>query len=265
MTNRPAPKHRASPRGALCCFGALLWLLPGSLLGCGSAQHNSTYAVAWVYDGDTLRLEDGRRIRLIGIDTPELGRDGKPAEPYAQQALQRLRRLVEEGGERVRLRLGPDRRDHYGRYLAHVYLPDQGDVAEQLLQEGLGRATIMPPNIRHLECLLEAERRARDAGRGLWHRAQVADARTLAKSAQGFRLVRGLIQRVGDSRCCLWRNLEGGLALRIDRKDLNYFPGLQERELLGRELEVRGWIYLRNGEQRMQVRHGAAIRWLGKG
>ena len=177
--------------------------------------------------------------------------------------MQRLRRLVEEGGERVRLRLGPDRRDHYGRYLAHVYLPDQGDVAEQLLQEGLGRATIMPPNIRHLECLLEAERRARDAGRGLWHRAQVADARTLAKSAQGFRLVRGLIQRVGDSRCCLWLNLEGGLALRIDRKDLNYFPGLQERELLGRE--ARSGAGFISATASSGCRYATGLRYAGWG
>ena len=242
-----------------------MWLLSDNLLGCGSALDTPSYEVAWVYDGDTLRLEDGRKIRLIGIDTPELGRDGKPGEPHARQALQRLRRLVEDGGGRVRLRLGPDQRDHYGRYLAHLYLPDQRDAAEQLLQEGLGRATIMPPNIHHLNCLLEAERRARDAGRGLWRQAQVADARALPKSAHGFRLVRGHIQRVGDSRRSLWLNLEGGLALRIDRQDLTNFPGLQERELVGRELEVRGWIYLRNGEQRMQVRHGAAIRWLGNG
>ena len=255
----------ASLRGALCRFGVLLWLLPGSLLGCGSGPHSPAYTVAWVYDGDTLRLEDGRKIRLIGIDTPELGRDGKPGQPYARKARKRLRQLLKDGGERVRLSFGPSQRDRHARYLAHVYLRDDRDAAELLLREGLGHATVFPPNIRHLDCLLEAEGQARAAGRGLWRQTQVPDVRELPSAAEGFRLVRGRIQRVGNSRRSLWLNLEGGLALRIDRQDLDYFPKLQEQTLVGRELEVRGWIYRRNGEQRMQVRHGVAIRWLTNG
>lgn len=246
-------------------MGVLLCLLPGTSQACGSAPQFPTYPVAWVYDGDTLRLDDDRKIRLIGVDTPELGRDGEPGEPYARRALQRLRQLIEHGGQGVRLRLGTMQKDRYGRYLAHVYLPDGRDTAELLLREGLAHATVFPPNILHLECLLEAEAQAREARRGLWRQARVPDARELPETTAGFHLVRGRIERVGSSERALWLNLEGGLGLRIDRKDLTYFPGLLGQPLAGRELEVRGWIYRHGGAPRMQVRHGAAIRWLSSG
>lgn len=240
-------------------------LLPGSLLACGSAPQSPPYTVAWIYDGDTLRLEDGRKIRLIGINTPELGRDGTPGEPYARRAFQRFRELVDHGGERVRLRFGDMRKDRYGRYLAHVYLPDDRDAAELLLREGLGHATVFPPNIHHLDCLLEAEDQARSARRGLWRQTRVPEVRALPRTAEGFRLVRGRVARVGSAKRSFWIELEGDLALRIDRRDLDYFPGLQDQALVGRELEVRGWVYRRDGALRMQVRHGAAIRWLTNG
>ena len=57
--------------------------------------------VAKVVDGDTLRLVDGRSVRLIGINTPELGRDGRKAEPFAVAAQRRLRALVEASNGRV--------------------------------------------------------------------------------------------------------------------------------------------------------------------
>lgn len=262
MTGSLAPRLRAPLWGALSCFGALL-SLSGSLFACGSAPDSHSYPVAWVYDGDTLRLDDGRKIRLIGIDTPELGRDGRAEQPYASRAHQRLQQLLDETGGRVRLRLGPQPRDTYGRHLAHLYLSDQRDPAEQLLREGLGRATIMPPNIDQLECFLEAERQARETRKGIWSQVQVLEARTLPKATRGFQVVRGRIERVGEGRSSLWLELGGGLALRIDRRDLEHFPAFESRELVGRELEARGWIYSRKGGLRMQLRHPAAIRWLG--
>jgi endonuclease YncB( thermonuclease family) len=266
MHGVPVGLRVTSLAGAVSMVAApLLSILSAAVLACGSAAGSPSYPVAWIYDGDTLRLEDGRKVRLIGIDTPELGRDGEADEPYARRARRRLQQLLADGGEQVRMRLGPQQRDRYGRYLAHVYLADGRNPAEQLLLEGLARATILPPNIGHLECLLQAERRARDAGKGLWGQAQVLDARALPESVRGFQVVRGRIERVGNSRRSLWLNLAGGIALRIDRRDLAYFPGLERGDLVGRELEARGWIYRRNGEPRMLVRHGAAIRWLEGG
>lgn len=218
--------------------------------------------VAWVYDGDTLRLGDRRKLRLIGIDTPELGRDGAPNHPGAAAARERVQRLLAGRERQLSLEVGRDAHDRYGRLLAHLYLPDGRNLSRLLLAEGLGLAVAVPPNLRHLECYFAAEAEARAARRGLWSGHPVVAATDLPASAEGFHLVRGRILRVGNSRRSLWLNLEGGLALRIDRADLANFPDLKPDVLEGRELEVRGWIYRRKGERRMQVRHAAALRWL---
>jgi endonuclease YncB( thermonuclease family) len=218
--------------------------------------------VGWVYDGDSLRLEDGCKLRLIGIDTPELGRDGAPDQPGAEVARARLQELLDAQGGRVLLRLGREARDRYGRRLVHLYRPDGRNLARLLLAEGLGFAIAVPPNLSHLGCHFDAEGQARSARRGLWRSDPAVDAADLPANAEGFHLVRGWIKRVGKSRRALWLNLHGGLALRVDRPDLQYFSALEADARLGRALEVRGWIYRRKGEQRMQLRHPASLRWL---
>ena len=132
-------------------------------------------AVAKVHDGDTLRLEDGRLVRLIGIDTPELGRDGKPDKPFAREAKTALQQLVESGGRRILLRPGIDPLDRYKRTLGHAYTPDGRSLSAALLRQGVGYQAMVAPNLTHLECYREAEREARKASRGLW-RNGVRDA-----------------------------------------------------------------------------------------
>ena len=61
--------------------------------GCSSGQFDETSKIRYIYDGDTLRLNDGRKIRLIGINTPELAHDGKPAEAFAFEAKNTLKSL----------------------------------------------------------------------------------------------------------------------------------------------------------------------------
>ena len=81
----------------------------------------SAYRVERVVDGDTLILADPdrTRVRLIGINTPELARDGKPAEPLAVEAKEWLANRVE--GKEVRLDFDIERFDQYDRTLAYIY------------------------------------------------------------------------------------------------------------------------------------------------
>ena len=80
--------------------------------------------VVRVVAGDTLVLDGGERVRLIGVDTPETVHPQKPVEYFGKEASAFTRQLVE--GERVRLEydLGTGRKDRYGRTLAYVYLED---------------------------------------------------------------------------------------------------------------------------------------------
>ena len=112
-----------------------------------------------IIDGDTLDASIKRetvRIRLLNIDTPEIGRDGNPSECFAEEAKQRLEELVPPG-TKVHLEYDQERLDKYGRTLAGVFRGDQF-VNEQLAREGLGRAMLVEPNSRFyqriLDCLL---------------------------------------------------------------------------------------------------------------
>jgi micrococcal nuclease len=141
--------------------------------------------VARVIDGDTVRLEDGRLVRYIGIDTPESrrrvgGKWVRDPEPFSRAATDANRRLVE--GRPVRLESDVEPRDKYGRILAYVYveLPEgtpggarEVMVNEELLREGVAQLLTIPPNVRYVERLRSAAAEAREQRRGLWGRDAV--------------------------------------------------------------------------------------------
>jgi len=213
--------------------------------------------VARVYDGDTLELSDGNRVRLAGINTPELGRDDRPEEPLATQAREQLRLLLSKAGRQVRLQPAVEGRDHYGRRLAHAYSPDGANLQERLLEEGLALVYIHPPNLGNLDCYLAAETRARNRAAGLWRHWPVAAS---AAHEPGFALLRGRVERVRRTRRSLWLELADGPSLRIAGTDLGRFDYPDPATLPGKEIEARGWLYLYRGQLNMRIRHPAALR-----
>jgi micrococcal nuclease len=129
--------------------------------------------VTRVVDGDTVkvRLARGRgtrTVRYIGVDTPETVKPGEPVQCFGKAASAFNERLVE--GRRVRLKIGRERRDRYGRLLAYVYVRGRGNpfVNAELLRRGYARTLAIPPNTDRAGRFAELERRARDDGRGLW-------------------------------------------------------------------------------------------------
>ncbi len=126
---------KASLVGAFFVF--VLFSLQAQAL-CSATGPLSRADVATVIDGDTLRLRDGRSVRLIGLNAPELGRKGRKAEPYAQAAKRRLQVLVDASDGRIGLRPGQQGRDHYGRVLAHAFDHRGANLEAALLVEGLG-------------------------------------------------------------------------------------------------------------------------------
>lgn len=117
-----------------------------------------------ITDGDTFRAGD-ERVRLIGIDTPEVSGD---VECFGREATAALDRLVPPGTD-VRLVADVGLIDRYGRTLAYVYRLDDGTFINLAMARG-GYAVplTVPPDVAHSEALAEAAADARDAGRGLW-------------------------------------------------------------------------------------------------
>lgn len=120
--------------------------------------------VEYVHDGDTLFLEDGRKVRLLGIDTPEIGEN---AECWGEEAAMLLRTLLPEGTA-VQVLADEDPLDQYGRSLLFVYAPDGTNVNLELVKRGSAEAVFYEPNDLFQSELRAAEREARDAGRGQW-------------------------------------------------------------------------------------------------
>jgi endonuclease YncB( thermonuclease family) len=210
-----------------------------------------------VVDGDTLRLADGRSVRLIGLNAPERARDGRPAEPFAEAARKRLQALVAANDGRVGLRQGEPARDHYGRTLAHAYDAAGRNLEAQLLAEGLAYLVAFAPDSGLVGCQQVAERQARSARLGLWRQTQVVAPETVKRG--GFALVRGRVVSVQRNRGGLWLELDGPLVLRVAPKLLRYFDVDALQRLDGRQVEVRGWVVDR--ARKGGVKPGQA-RWM---
>jgi micrococcal nuclease len=128
--------------------------------------------VTRVTDGDTLVVDGGTRIRLIGIDTPELASD----DCFSAEATDHMTSLVGPGTP-VRLVYDAGRLDRYDRTLAYVYrLSDGLFVNLALAADGFALQLTVPPNVRHAEDVRLAVADARNANRGLWSACQTASA-----------------------------------------------------------------------------------------
>lgn len=132
--------------------------------------------VVRVIDGDTIRVRldspaESRGVRYIGVDTPETVKPGEPVQCFGKAASDFNRRLV--AGRRVRLVLGRERRDRYGRLLAYVRLQSGPLVEDALLRGGYARTLTIPPNDDRARHFAALERKARGERRGLWRACPV--------------------------------------------------------------------------------------------
>lgn len=132
-----------------------------------------------VVDGDTLKLASGERVRLIGIDTPEMHESGKlyrdsrrsGQDAAAIKELGRRSYLFTKGlveGRTVRFEFDVEKRDTYNRLLAYVYLLDGTFVNAEIVKNGYASVMTYPPNVKHADEFLRLYRQARDNKLGLW-------------------------------------------------------------------------------------------------
>lgn len=143
-----------------------------ALVGAGAAAAvvvGSDTTVERVVDGDTVDVSTWsgtKRVRLLNIDTPELGHDGAPEECLAQEAKDRLEELL-PAGTTVTLEYDVDRQDRYGRELAGVFVGDDF-VNEQIVSEGFAHAVVFEPNRKFYDRILAAEAGPRADRKGVF-------------------------------------------------------------------------------------------------
>jgi endonuclease YncB( thermonuclease family) len=244
---------------------SLLWwqraLLVGALFVWIAAPASAeTVQVRRALDGDSLLLTDDRQVRLIGINAPEMGHDGKPEQPLARAARTLLANLA--GGQRVALEVEAEPRDRYGRVLAHVRLPDGRNVAEVLLRHGLVWLVAIPPNVRELARLKAAEDEARLAGRGVWNEPTfrpIAAENATARHA-GFVFLTGRVTAVRTGRHSYFLELAPVVVLTAKRAEWSRYFDYPPEQLGRRELVVRGWLTAHDRELRMRLQHPAMLK-----
>ncbi|MDD5506270.1 MAG: thermonuclease family protein [Candidatus Omnitrophica bacterium] len=182
--------RKTKPRKKTIIFSLALGLLaltgyffsgnPGQRLPLVSDNHDySNILVTRVVDGDTLMLENGQYLRLLGIDTPEIHesnklhrdaqRSGQGIEAIkrlGRQSYQFTRQMVE--GKRVRLEFDTERHDKYNRLLAYVFLDDGTFLNGRIVEEGYASITHYKLNVKYADLFLKLYQQARENKRGLW-------------------------------------------------------------------------------------------------
>jgi micrococcal nuclease len=165
--------HRARYKPNSFWLAIVLVLGIGLGLGAGcSLWHSanvSTYekaVVSRVIDGDTIELQNGSRVRYLGINTPETVHPTEPLQPFGPQASARNKELVE--GKTVYLQKGTRDTDVYGRLLRYVYSEDGTFVNAELVAEGYAEAYIFDTDDWYSQTLVQLEQYARMRKIGMW-------------------------------------------------------------------------------------------------
>ncbi|MEX2460912.1 MAG: thermonuclease family protein [Paenibacillaceae bacterium] len=142
-----------------------------SISASSSLKLDTPFIAAWVtdvVDGDTIHAvidNKNETIRLLLVDTPETKHPTKPIEPFGPEASQFTKDLLT--GKQVKLVPDISKRDRYGRLLMYVWVGDQM-VNELLLEKGLARVAVFPPDVKYVEAFRIVQKKAQQAELGIW-------------------------------------------------------------------------------------------------
>ncbi len=137
-----------------------------------AAAQESKYRITEVHDGDTVSIRVKayagiplkiERARLIGIDAPELKQ-----EPWGRKAHRHLKKLISQSDWVTTVEFDVEQRDKHGRLLVYLRGRDGNLINERMVAEGYAVLFTVPPNVKHADLFLEAERKARSQKRGIW-------------------------------------------------------------------------------------------------
>ena len=146
----------------ISCSYLFLFLITLSVINTYASDFRT---VKRVIDGDTIVLENGERVRLIGVDTPETVHPNKPVQYFGKEASAFTKNMVE--GKKVKLEYDWQRKDRYGRTLAYVYLEDGTHLNAEIIKQGFGFAYTKYP-FKNMDEFKDYEKNTRKAGKGLW-------------------------------------------------------------------------------------------------
>lgn len=211
--------------------------------------------VVKVVDGDTVALDNGREVRLVGIQAPKLplGRRGFAEWPLAGEAKAKLQSLF--GGKPVALHFDGAREDRHGRLLAHL-TAENGTVWAQgeMLKAGLARVYTFADNRAVAGDMLALEQEARAARRGIWRDPyyRIRKPEETSRDIETFQIVEGRVLQAAMMRDRAYLNFgpdyRTDFTVAIARRDLKLFGrAFDAKAFEGKTIRVRGWVKSLNG------------------
>jgi micrococcal nuclease len=219
----------------------------------------SYYKVERVFDGDTVKLEDGRKIRLLGINTPEVQHRNQAVQAGGETAKRWLTDKLKN--QKVRLVADVEQTDKYKRTLAYLFTENKEHINVALVEMGLAAVNIYPPNLQYVNELVEAGNRAEHAKRGIWQQTEYAVIpvdRLGNDGHSGWTRLMGKVSVVRNSRKYVYLEFSDVFQARIEKKWLPLFPDINSYR--GQTVEVRGWLNKNRGGWSMLIRHPSAMK-----
>lgn len=262
-------------RWVLCLAGAVLLMGPAAAAVELPAEAPKAtihdQAVHEIIDADTVRLASGKEVRFVGIQTPKLplGRVGFRTWPLAEEARNELVELIGSNG--VSLHFGGRKEDRYRRYLAHLTLPDGTWLQGELLARGYARVYSFADNRALIAEMLDLERQARAARRGIWSLPfyRIRNPSETFDDIDSFQLVEGRVvkaTRVGNTVYLNFGdNWRTDFTFTISGRALTLFEraGIDPGNLTGARVRGRGWIKPVNGTL-IDITHPEQLELLGE-
>ncbi len=218
----------------------------------------SYYAVKKVYDGDTILLTNGKKVRFLGINTPEVAGRNKEAQAGGDEAKRWLSKQLQN--KKVRLETDVEKKDKYGRLLAHVFTEDKLHLNLLLVKKGLAAVSIYPPNLNYSKALVNAQQHAENNQLGIWQYKDYAPKavnQIKGGSFKGWQRVVGRVKNIRYTRKYSYLNLSDSFGLKIAHQSAKFFPKLEG--YLGQQIEARGWINKHKDRYSLLIRHPSAL------
>lgn len=218
-------------------------------------EKGGVFKVVDVVDGDTVRLDNGRQVRFVGIQAPKLplGRKNFPEWPLAAEAKSALEKLCLH--QSVTLYYGDTKEDRHGRILAHLLTEDGVWLQGDMLQKGLARVYTFPDNRRLATDMLAQEQNARQHKRGIWPLAfyAIRQPNHLNKDIGTFQVIEGRVLETAKVKGTVYLNFgddwRSDFTIAINSKARRIFDkeGIDLLALKDKKVRVRGWLKKRNG------------------
>ncbi|PKF62299.1 nuclease [Psychromonas sp. psych-6C06] len=241
-------------------FAVMLFFISISTwAGCERVNWDETVTLKKINDGDTVTLENGRLVRFIGINTPEINhRNPQKSDPYAQQAKALLERYIRPG-DKLHLVFDKSKQDKYGRKLAYVYSKTGRNLALLQLQAGFAKHWVIGKNDKFWQCFQSAERQARLRKKAIWSGFKPLTAKRLQKSDKGYVYVKGSISELEEDKKGLHITLDKQLFVFISRKNLKRFLDADINFSRHDKLLITGKLNFSRNKAKLTLYHPAQI------